>query len=60
MKTPGSVSVRCMRIRSPRIAPPEKGLVGSTATIATVAAAGAVLGGQPVHQGGLAGARRTR
>ena len=25
-----------MRIRSPRIAPPEKGLVGSTATMATV------------------------
>ena len=36
MKTPGSVAWACMRIRSPRIAPPLKGEVGSTATMPTV------------------------
>ena len=36
MNTPSSVAWRCMRMRSPRMAPPEKGLVGSTATTPTV------------------------
>ncbi|HMI30471.1 MAG TPA: methylmalonyl Co-A mutase-associated GTPase MeaB [Candidatus Limnocylindrales bacterium] len=35
MKTPGSVESSLMRTRSPRIAPPVKGLVGSTATTPT-------------------------
>ena len=35
MKTPSSVACRCMRMRSPRMAPPEKGDVGSTATTPT-------------------------
>jgi hypothetical protein len=30
MNTPSSSACRCMRMRSPRMAPPEKGLVGST------------------------------
>jgi hypothetical protein len=36
MKTPSSRAWSCMRMRSPRMAPPEKGLVGSTATTPTV------------------------
>jgi hypothetical protein len=36
MKTPASAACPCMRMRSPRIAPPVKGLVGSTARIPTV------------------------
>ena len=36
MNTPGSVAWSCMRMRSPRIAPPVKGLVGSTASTPTV------------------------
>ena len=36
MNTPSSVAWRCMRTRSPRMAPPLKGLVGSTATTPTV------------------------
>jgi len=35
-KTPGSSAWRCMRMRSPRMAPPVKGLVGSTASTPTV------------------------
>jgi hypothetical protein len=35
MKTPGSVKISDMRIRSPRIAPPVNGDEGSTATTAT-------------------------
>jgi hypothetical protein len=35
MKTPGSVEWRIMRIRSPRMAPPENGRRGSTATTPT-------------------------
>ncbi len=35
-KTPGSSAWRCIRIRSPRIAPPVKGEVGSTARTPTV------------------------
>ena len=37
MNTPGSSVCACIRIRSPRTAPPVKGLVGSTATTPTVA-----------------------
>ena len=37
MKTPRSSAWPCMRTRSPRIAPPVKGLVGSTASTPTVA-----------------------
>ena len=36
MNTPGSVAWSCMRTRSPRIAPPLNGLVGSTASTPTV------------------------
>ena len=36
IKTPSSVAWRCIRIRSPKIAPPVKGLVGSTATMPTL------------------------
>src|SRR3990172_3523948 len=36
MNTPASRVCFCMRMRSPRIAPPENGLVGSMATIPTV------------------------
>src|SRR5579883_984560 len=36
MNTPGSVAWRDMRMRSPRIAPPENGEVGSTATTPTL------------------------
>src|SRR2546426_683754 len=36
MKTPGSSAWSCMRMRSPRIAPPVNGLVGSTARTPTV------------------------
>ena len=36
MKTPASAACACMRTRSPRIAPPVNGLVGSTATMPTV------------------------
>ena len=36
MKTPGSAWCRCMRTRSPRIAPPVARLDGSTAMMATV------------------------
>ncbi len=36
MNTPGSSAMLSIRIRSPSRAPPEKGLVGSTATTATV------------------------
>ncbi len=36
MKTPGSPARSRMRTRSPRSAPPEKGLVGSTAMMPTV------------------------
>jgi hypothetical protein len=36
MKTPGSVCSDCMRMRSPSRAPPENGLVGSTARMPTV------------------------
>ena len=36
MKTPGSVAWLCMRTRSPRMAPPENGDDGSTATMPTV------------------------
>ena len=36
MKTPSSVAWSCMRMRSPRMAPPVKGLVGSTAMTPTV------------------------
>jgi len=35
MKTPVSVAWLCMRRRSPKIAPPEKGLEGSTASTPT-------------------------
>ena len=35
-KTPGSSACRCIRIRSPRMAPPVKGEVGSTARTPTV------------------------
>ncbi len=35
MKTPGSPACSCMRMRSPRIAPPVKVLLGSTATTPT-------------------------
>ena len=35
MKTPGSVAWSCIRTRSPRMAPPLKGEVGSTARTAT-------------------------
>ena len=37
MNTPGSSVWACIRIRSPRTAPPVNGLVGSTATTPTVA-----------------------
>ena len=36
MKTPASAACDCMRTRSPRMAPPLNGLVGSTATTPTV------------------------
>ena len=36
MKTPASPACDCIRTRSPRIAPPVNGLVGSTATMPTV------------------------
>ncbi len=36
MNTPGSVAWRCMRTRSPRMAPPVNGLEGSTAITPTV------------------------
>ena len=36
MKTPGSPASSCMRMRSPRIAPPVNGLVGSTAMMPMV------------------------
>jgi len=36
MKTPSSRKWRCMRIRSPKMAPPVKGLVGSMASTPTV------------------------
>jgi hypothetical protein len=36
MNTPSSPESSCMRTRSPNSAPPENGLVGSTATTATV------------------------
>src|SRR5712691_5106130 len=36
MNTPSSAAWPCMRIRSPRIAPPLKGEVGSTATMPTL------------------------
>ena len=36
MKTPGSLASSVMRMRSPRIAPPEYGLDGSTATMPTL------------------------
>ena len=36
MKTPESSTCRCIRMRSPRIAPPVNGLVGSTARTPTV------------------------
>ena len=35
MKMPGSAAMRCMRMRSPRMAPPLKGEVGSTARMPT-------------------------
>ena len=41
MNTPSSPACACMRTRSPRIAPPVNGLVGSTATTPTSAAVGA-------------------
>jgi hypothetical protein len=36
MKTSGSDAWACIRMRSPRMAPPLKGLVGSTASTPTV------------------------
>ncbi len=58
MNTPGSRAWACMRMRSPRIAPPLKGEVGSTATIPTRLALRAQVRGQPVDERRLAGARR--
>ena len=37
MNTPGSVACSCIRTRSPRMAPPEKGLDGSMASTPTSA-----------------------
>ena len=39
MKTPGSSACCCMRMRSPRMAPPVNGEVGSTATTPTLSPA---------------------
>ena len=49
-----------MRMRSPRIAPDENGLLGSTARIPTRRCSAARESDQLVHQRALAGARRTR
>ena len=54
MNTPGSVAWACMRMRSPRMAPPLKGEVGSTAMMPTVLPWRAQARGEPVHERGLA------
>jgi hypothetical protein len=51
MKTPSSVAWRCMRMRSPRMAPPEKGLVGSTAITPTVWSCGPEVLDEAVGEG---------
>ena len=58
MNTPASATCDCMRTRSPRIAPPVNGLVGSTATTPTVLPRAAQLGDQAVDERALAGAGR--
>ena len=58
MNTPVSVAWSCMRTRSPRIAPPLNGLVGSTARTPTVAPVGADRRDEPVGERRLPGTRR--
>ena len=59
MKTPGSVAWSCMRTRSPRIAPPEKGDDGSTASTATSMSAARSERDDLARERRLARARRT-
>ena len=59
MNTPGSVACSCMRTRSPRIAPPLNGLVGSIASTPTSSRRrGAARDDQPVGERRLARAGR--
>ena len=60
MNTSGSSAWRCMRMRSPRIAPPENGDVGSTRDHADALALRAVVRDQRVDDRRLAGARDCR
>ena len=58
MKTSGSAKCACMRTRSPRIAPPVNGLVGSTAMTPTVSPLRRAFRRQPIDERALAGAGR--
>ena len=58
MNTPASPACACMRTRSPRIAPPVNGLVGSTATTPTVRPAARSSRDQPIDERALARAGR--
>ena len=58
MNTPSSPACRPIRTRSPRMAPPVKGLVGSTAITPTARPARTNVRHEPIDQRALAGTRR--